>query len=72
MLRQRIITALVLLAFLLPALFSSFTWPFAVLSLLMIGAAGWEWGRLNSLSPTFSWLMGFALALAGLWAWWSG
>ena len=72
MLRQRIITALVLLAFLLPALFSSFTWPFAVLSLLMIGAAGWEWGRLNSLSPTFSRLMGFALALAGLWAWWSG
>jgi phosphatidate cytidylyltransferase len=72
MLRQRIITALVLLAFLLPAVFSSITWPFAVLSLLMIGAAAWEWGRLNGLSATPSLVMGLVLALAGLWAWWSG
>ena len=47
MLKQRVITALVLIAFLLPALFAPIAWPFAVLSLLMIAAAGWEWGRLN-------------------------
>jgi phosphatidate cytidylyltransferase len=46
-LRQRIITALVLLAILLPALFASASWPFALVTLVMIGAAGWEWGRLN-------------------------
>ena len=47
MLKQRVITALVLIAFLLPALFVPMAWPFAVLSLLLIAAAGWEWGRLN-------------------------
>ncbi len=47
MLRQRVITALVLLAVLLPALFAKATWPFALLTLLMIGASGWEWARLN-------------------------
>ena len=40
MLRQRVITALVLLALLLAALFSSSAWPFAMLMLLGIGAAG--------------------------------
>ncbi|MDT7835457.1 phosphatidate cytidylyltransferase [Aquabacterium sp. OR-4] len=47
MLRQRVITALVLLGVLLPALFAPMAWPFAALSLLLIGAAGWEWSRLN-------------------------
>ncbi len=47
MLKQRVITALVLVAVLLPALFTASAWPFAVLSLLLMGAAGWEWGRLN-------------------------
>jgi phosphatidate cytidylyltransferase len=47
MLKQRVITAIVLLAFLLPALFAASAWPFAVLTLVLIGAAGWEWGRLN-------------------------
>ena len=47
MLKQRVITAVVLLALLLPALFAGSAWPFALLTLAMIGAAGWEWGRLN-------------------------
>ena len=50
MLKQRVITALVLLALLLPALFATSAWPFAVLTLALIGAAGWEWGRLNGLT----------------------
>jgi len=50
MLRQRILTALVLLAVLLPALFAPMAWPFAWLTLAFIAAAGWEWGRLNGLA----------------------
>jgi len=60
MLRQRIITALVLLAVLLPALFYPSPWPFCAVALLMIVAGAWEWGRLNALGS------GASLALAGL------
>ena len=49
MLKQRVITALVLLAVLLPALFAQADWPFALFTLAMVAAAGWEWGRLNGL-----------------------
>ena len=57
MLKQRVITALLMLAVLLPALFSSNTQYFMGLSLLLICAGAWEWGRLNGRSE--------ALALAG-------
>ena len=73
MLKQRVITALVLIAFLLPALFAPMAWPFALLSLLLIAAAGWEWGRLNG-AGTASIGMGMllaALCAGALWAGWS-
>jgi phosphatidate cytidylyltransferase len=73
MLRQRVITAVVLLALLLPALLARATWPFAVLTLLLIGAAGWEWGRLNDAGAAAV-PMGALLALAcalALWAGWA-
>ena len=72
MLRQRVITALVLMCFLLPALFAPMAWPFALLSLALIAAAGWEWGRLNGAGRA-SVVMGVALAAAcaaALWAGW--
>ena len=72
MLKQRVITALVLMAFLLPALFARPAWPFAVLSLLLLGAAGWEWGRLNgagAASVPMGLLLAALCALA-LWAGW--
>ena len=47
MLKQRILTALVLLAILLPALLASQAWPFAVLTMVAMAVAGWEWARLN-------------------------
>ncbi len=72
MLRQRVITALVLLAVLLPALFAANPLPFTALSLLMVGAAGWEWGRLNGLGQGTSLLLGGLLATAGAVAWWLG
>lgn len=49
MLKQRIITAVVLLGLLLPALLASTPQPLALLSLVLIAAAAWEWGRLNGL-----------------------
>ncbi|MEO7391772.1 MAG: phosphatidate cytidylyltransferase [Ramlibacter sp.] len=49
MLKQRIITALVLLAILLPALFWPSPVPFAVVSLVLIAGGAWEWGRLNGM-----------------------
>ncbi len=58
MLKQRVITAVVLLLVLLPAVFAPMSWPFAVLTLVMITAAGWEWGRLNGAGATGSLVMG--------------
>ena len=74
MLKQRVITAIVLLALLLPALFASSPWPFAILTLLLIGAAGWEWGRLNAAADAAI-AMGVLLALGGadaMWLGWTG
>lgn len=47
MLKQRVITALVLLSLLLPALFYQDPAPFNLLALIFIAAATWEWARLN-------------------------
>lgn len=49
MLKQRVITAIVLLAILLPALFYKTPVAFAVVALVLMAAGSWEWGRLNSL-----------------------
>ncbi len=64
MLGQRVLTAVVLLALLVPALFAPLDWPFNLLTLLLIAAAGWEWARLNQFAMTTSLGMGLALALA--------
>lgn len=72
MLKQRIITALLLLAVLLPALFYPAPWPFAVVMLAVVAASGWEWGRLNGYGAGMSYFLGAeALALCGL-SWWLG
>ncbi len=64
MLAQRVVTALVLLALLLPALFASTAWPFALLTLMLIAAAGWEWARLNGGASLASLIFGALLACA--------
>lgn len=72
MLKQRVITAIVLLALLLPALFWGTPQPFIALLLVLIAAAGWEWGRLNGLGRAGSLAAGgitLALCLA---AWLAG
>jgi phosphatidate cytidylyltransferase len=50
MLKQRVITAIVLLAILLPALFYRTPVPFTAIALVLIAAGAWEWGRLNGLA----------------------
>jgi phosphatidate cytidylyltransferase len=69
---QRVITAVLLLAVLLPALLAQAEWPFVLLTLAMIGAAGWEWARLNGLTGLAALLVGAALTGAGLAAWLGG
>lgn len=49
MLKQRILTAIVLLALLVPAVLALNNLPFVVLTALMMGSGGWEWARLNKL-----------------------
>lgn len=47
MLKQRVITALLLLAVLLPALFYPDPAPFCAVALALMATAAWEWARLN-------------------------
>lgn len=65
MLLPRIITAVVLLAILLPALFAASAWPFLVVTLVMIAAAGWEWARMNGCRNQAV-ALGTGVALAGV------
>src|SRR5687767_10350697 len=72
MLKQRIITAVLMLAVLLPALFWRTPEPFLGIALLLIAAGGWEWGRLNGLDQSGSLVAGaLTLALCAA-AWWLG
>lgn len=72
MLKQRVITALVLLLILLPALFYHSPAPFCAIALVLIAAGAWEWARLNGYSQTASLLCGFLCVLACSGAWWLG
>jgi phosphatidate cytidylyltransferase len=69
MLKQRVITALVLLALLLPAFFAKTAEPLAGLTLLLIAAGAWEWGRMNGLAMRGSLRMGAACVMLCLGAW---
>ncbi len=72
MLKQRIITALALLAVLLPALFAASPQPFYVLSILLMGAGAWEWGNMNGMSGRQAILSGVICADLCVFAWWAG
>ncbi len=82
MLKQRVITAIVLLAILLPALFYPHPAVFAGVVLILMAAGAWEWGRLTGCSFAVSvvlaavcvalcatsWVLGWvALPLTTLW-----
>ena len=69
MLRQRILTALVLLAIVLPALFYPDPRAFNGVVLLAIAAAAWEWGRLSGWSQLLALALGAACAALCVLAW---
>lgn len=72
MLKQRVITAIVLLAILLPALFYKTPVPFIALALLLIAAGAWEWGRLNGLAQAGAVGLSAACVLACGLSWYGG
>ena len=49
LLKQRVITAAILLIIYVPALFAQSSWPFLLLTLFMTTLAAWEWARMNPL-----------------------
>jgi phosphatidate cytidylyltransferase len=71
MLGQRILTAVVLLALLLPAVWLG-GWAFAALTLVFIVAAAWEWARLNGGDGALAIASAAVVAVAGLLAWRAG
>ena len=69
MLRQRVITAVILLVIILGALFFAPAWVWGVLSLALMAAAGWEWGMLTgqgAQSRRQALLVAAAITVAGL------
>lgn len=70
MLKQRVITAVLLLLVLIPALVHANPTPFYLIALVFIAAAGWEWARMNGLGPLAAVASGAACALACA-AWWA-
>ena len=70
MLKQRVITAIMLLAILLPALFYRTPVPFCAVALVLIAAGAWDWGRLNGCNQVASASLAAlcALVCAGAWA----
>lgn len=67
MLKQRIITALVLLAILLPAM--AYPTAFGAVTLVMLACGAWEWARLNQFSSGVSLATGVGCALLCALAW---
>jgi len=72
MLKQRIITALLLLAILLPAVFYPAPDPFRVVALVLIAAGAWEWGTLNQCSSRAALALGALCALMCVASWYVG
>jgi len=72
MLKQRVITALILLLVLTPALVYPDPAPFYLVALVFIAAGGWEWARMNALGGVGALFAGGICVLACAWMWWAG
>ena len=72
MLRQRIITALLMLAVLIPAVLYPSPAPFSAVALVLIACGAWEWALLNQLSVRSARVFGFLCALLCALSWWYG
>ena len=72
MLKQRLITAIVLLALLLPAVFYPDPTMFMGLAVLLIAAGAWEWANLNQCNPSTAYGIAALSAAGCLSAWYFG
>lgn len=72
MLLPRILTAIALLAVLLPALLGPWAWAFPVFMVLTMTAGGWEWGRLNGAGQGASLASGAVVGLLAAALAWTG
>ena len=72
MLKQRVITALLMLAILLPAVFYPNSAAFSAFALILIAAGAWEWGRLNQCGQSTSIAVAGLCAVVCLLAWYGG
>lgn len=69
---QRIATAIVLLAILVPTLLTAAPIPFIALTLLLIAAAAWEWAHLNGVTGLGALATGLLCGLLCAAMWWGG
>jgi phosphatidate cytidylyltransferase len=72
MLKLRVITAILMLAVLLPAVFYPAPQAFAAIALVLVGVAAWEWAKLNQLAPLFALAFGAVCAVFCLFTWYAG
>lgn len=72
MLKQRVLTAIALLLVLLPALWSPHVEIFLAITLVLITAAAWEWGRLSGLSFQYAVVFGLLGGVLGVLLWVGG
>jgi phosphatidate cytidylyltransferase len=72
MLKQRVLTAFIMLAILLPVLMHAASWPFCLLALVFMAAGAWEWGRLNGCSPGLAVWMGCQFVILAAMTWYLG
>jgi phosphatidate cytidylyltransferase len=70
MLKQRLITALIMLAIVLPTLFVKSVWPFCLLALAFMAAGAWEWGKMNGLDAVkaICYAVAFAMLASFIWS----
>jgi phosphatidate cytidylyltransferase len=66
MLLPRVITALVLLAILLPALFAASPLPFVLCAWVLLSLGAWEWSRLSGVAGPGAWLYAAAFSAASM------
>jgi len=69
MLKQRILTAVILLAIVLAALIAPSPLPFCAVAVAAIAAASWEWGRLNGYADVGSLLVAIVVLVLCVMAW---
>lgn len=72
MLKQRIITALLMLVILLPAVFYPAPEAFGAVAVVLISAGAWEWAKLNQYSPVQALLAGAFCAALCVVSWYGG